>query len=61
MITSVQVFYRPNQVEEALLLRDSLAKAVYLALFTWAVEQINLGTSGDIYQSVIGVCCFPVF
>lgn len=51
-----EVFFTPTNHEEAVALRDSLAKAVYLAIFMWAVEKINRGTECASYESVIGVC-----
>lgn len=51
-----EVFFTPTNHEEAVALRDSLAKAVYLAIFMWAVEKINRGTACASYESLIGEC-----
>jgi myosin-5 len=55
--TRSETFYTPCTREEAGALRDSLAKAVYLALFVWAVEMVNVGTACEPggYASVIGI------
>lgn len=54
--TRGEVFITPVSREEAGALRDSLAKAVYLALFAWVVEMVNEETACEGYASVIGMC-----
>eukprot|EP01134_Creolimax_fragrantissima_P006244 CFRG6244T1 len=50
-----EVFYKPTTTEEAAALRDTLAKAIYLALFLWVVDQINVCTSADAHENYIGI------
>ncbi|KNC79991.1 hypothetical protein SARC_07634, partial [Sphaeroforma arctica JP610] len=50
-----EVFYSPTSCEEAAGLRDSFAKALYLALFLWVVDQVNFCTSADSHRNYIGI------
>lgn len=56
IVTRGEVFFTPTNPEEAMALKDSLSKAVYLALFLWTVDRINYGTACASYAAAIGMC-----